>query len=236
MAEDIAPILLSKVQKAFAQGLKSRGISDMKAIKALAAENQVKIHDYAVKVGDSLAEAYGKVITADALPDGTFYYNIANKVMRPTITEAHELVSDVADACQTAQNQKIGIGLKPIRPPIEEDRLSGLIDAVSSGFFDDTVTYLDEPIKNIVDHFADHHLEKNAEFLDNSGVSTIVIRTADSGCCKWCAEKAGTYESYWDARDNEAFSRHEGCRCSLEISSSRGRGAMRAAGHAFVRS
>lgn len=236
MAEDIAPVLLSKVQKAFAEGLKSRGISDMKAVKALAAQNKVKIHDYAVKVGDSLAEAYGKVITADALPDGTFYYNIANKVMRPTLAEAHELVSDVADACQTAQNKKIGIGLKPIRPPIEEDRVAGLIDAVTSGFFEDAVVYLDQPVKNIVDHFADRHLEKNAEFLENSGVSTIVIRTAEATCCDWCSDRAGTYENYWEAQDNEAFARHEGCRCTVEISSSRGRGKMRYSGNAFVRS
>ena len=235
MAEDIAPALLSKVQKAFAQGLKSRGIGDTKAVKALAAQSKVKLHDYAVKVGDSLAEAYAKVITADALPDGTLYYNIAEKVIRPTITEAHGLVSDVADACQTAQNKKIGIGLKPIRPPIEEDRLAGLIDAMTSGYFDDAVIYLDEPVKNIVDHFADHHLEKNAEFLENSGVETLVIRTAEANCCEWCSEKAGTYESYADARDNEAFGRHEGCRCDLEIQSSRGRGKMRAVGHAFLR-
>lgn len=235
MAEDIAPKLLSSVERAFKSGLKSRGVGDVKKVKALAAENKLKLHDYSQKVGDSLAEAYAKVLTPDALPDGTMYYNIANKVMRPTITEAHGLVSDVADAGQAARNKQIGIGLKPIRPPIEEDRLAGLIDAVSSGFFDDAVIYLDEPVKNIVDHFADRHLEKNAEFLTNSGVSTIVIRTAEATCCDWCSDRAGAYENYYEAQDNEAFARHEGCRCTLEISSKRGTGKMRAAGHAFVR-
>lgn len=235
MAEDIAPKLLSNVQKAFKSGLKSRGVDDVKKAKALAAESKLRLHDYSKKVGDALAEAYGKVLTADALPDGTMYYNIAEKVMRPTITEAYEMVSDVADAGQAARNRQIGIGLKPIRPPIEEERLSGLIDVVTSGWIDDFETYLDEPIKNIVDHFADHHLEKNAEFLSNSGVSTIVIRTAEATCCDWCSDRAGTYENYWEAQDNEAFARHEGCRCTLEISSRRGTGKMRAVGHAFVR-
>ena len=235
MAEDIAPKLLSNVQKAFKSGLKSRGVDDVKKAKALAAENKLRLHDYSKKVGDALAEAYGKVLTADALPDGTMYYNIANKVMRPTITEAYEMVSDVADAGQAARNRQIGIGLKPIRPPIEEERLSGLIDVITSGWLEDFETYLDEPVKNIVDHFADHHLEKNAEFLSNSGVSTIVIRTAEATCCDWCSDRAGTYENYWEAQDNEAFARHEGCRCTLEISSRRGTGKMRAVGHAFVR-
>lgn len=235
MAEDIAPKLLSSVEKAFRSGLKSRGIGDIKKAKALAAENKLKLHDYSQKVGDSLAEAYAKVLTPDALPDGTMYYNIAEKVMRPTITEAHGLVSDVADAGQAARNKKIGIGLKPIRPPIEEDRLSGIIDAVTSGALEETATYLNEPVKNIVDHFADRHLEKNAEFLTNSGVSTTVTRTAEATCCDWCTEREGTYANYLEAKENEAFARHEGCRCSLEISSSRGSGKMRTSGHAFVR-
>lgn len=235
MAEDIAPKLLSSVEKAFKSGLKSKGISDVKAVKALAAENKLKLHDYSQKVGDALANAYAEVLTPDAMPDGTLYYNIANKVMRPTITEAHGLVSDVADAGQAARNKKIGIGLKPIRPPIEEDRLAGIIDAVTSGVLEDTATYLNEPVKNIVDHFADRHLEKNAEFLTKSGVPTQIIRTANNGCCKWCTEKSGTYENYEQAESNEAFSRHEGCRCTLEIVSSRGSGFMNTSGHAFVR-
>lgn len=235
MAEDIAPALLSKVQKAFKLGLEKRGIGDVKAVKELASQKKVRIHDYAVKVGDALSEAYGKVITVDVLPDGTFYYNIAEKVVKPTIGEAYDLVSEVADQCQLAQNQAIGLGLKPIRPPIETERLDGLIDAMTSGWFEDAQEYMNEPVKNIVNHFADRHLEKNAEFLTNSGVSTLIIRTAETGCCKWCSQRAGTYEDYEEAQFNEAFARHEGCRCTLEISSSRGRGKMRAIGHAFVR-
>ena len=221
MAEDIAPALLSKVQKAFNQGLKSRGIGDIKAVKKLASEKKVRIHDYATKVGDALSEAYGKAITVDVLPDGTLYYNIAEKVVKPTLEEAYTMVSDVADEVQIAQNRAIGLGLKPIRPPIEVERLAGLIDAMTSGWFEDAEVYLDEPVKNLVNHFADHHLESNASFLSNSGVTTLVIRTAEAGCCEWCAARAGTYEDYEEAQFNEAFSRHEGCRCSLEISSSR---------------
>lgn len=235
MAEDIAPKLLSSVERAFKNGLTRRGVGDSKKVKALAADGKLKLHDYSKKVGDALADAYAKVLTPDVMPDGTLYYNIGNKVIRPTITEAHGLVSDVADVSQTARNKKIGIGLKPIRPPIEEDRLAGIIDAVTSGLLEDTATYLNEPVKNIVDHFADRHLEKNAEFLTNSGVSTQVIRTAESTCCDWCSDRAGTYANYLEAKENEAFARHEGCRCSLEISSSRGSGKMRTSGHAFVR-
>ena len=141
----------------------------------------------------------------------------------------------MGDEIQTVANKKAGIGLKSIRPPIEENRVKGLIDAVTSGEFSGTAHYLDYPVQCLVDHFADNHMAKNAEFLDESGIYTYVIRTAEANCCDWCSERAGTYESYRDAQDNEAFARHDGCRCTLEIRSGKTRGFMRTNGHAFVR-
>ena len=235
MAEDIAPKLLSSVQRAFKSGLKSRGVGNVKEVKELAKKGNFSLHNYSRKVGDSLSDAYLKTIIAESLPEETFYYNIANKVIRPTMSEAYDLVSDVADAGQLAKNQSIGIGLKPIRPPIEEERLAGLIDVLTRGDFDQTRIYLNEAVKNLVDHFADHHVQKNAEFLENTGVSVTVTRTAEAMCCQWCSDRAGVYNGYEEAQKNEVFARHEGCRCDIELSSSRGSGKMRAVGHAFVR-
>lgn len=145
------------------------------------------------------------------------------------------MVSDVADEIQTVNNKKIGVGLKPIRPPIQMDRVDGLIDLLTDGFFEDNAHFLNEPIRNLVDHFGDYHVEKNAEFMDGAGVGIVVIRTAESTCCDWCGDRAGVYDGYDDARDNEAFSRHEGCRCDLEIRGGGTSGKMRAVGNAFLR-
>lgn len=234
MAEDIAPALLKEVERRFRQNLKKKGVDLKKDIQRARDGTLKDLHSFSNKVGDALAEAFGS-ITAEELPDGTMFFNIADRVMRPPIKEAYTMVSDVGDEIQTVANKKAGIGLKSIRPPIEENRVKGLIDAVTSGEFSGTAHYLDYPVQCLVDHFADNHMAKNAEFLDESGIYTYVIRTAEANCCDWCSERAGTYESYRDAQDNEAFARHDGCRCTLEIRSGKTRGFMRTNGHAFVR-
>lgn len=236
MAEDIAPALLEEIEKAFGRNLKKRGINLGDFLQRVRDGTFTDLHEFSNGVGDALAEAFG-IVVAEELPEGTMFFNIADRVMRPPVTEAYEMVSDVADELQNIRNANAGIGLKAIRPPLEEDRLKGLIDAVTSGLFKNTAHYLDYPVQCLVDHFADHHMEKNAEFLDNSGLYTEVIRTAESHCCKWCSEREGTYKSYAAAKDNNAFARHDGCRCKVEIRSGKTHGFMRqTSGNAFVRS
>ena len=235
MAEDIAPALLKDVERRFRQNLTKKGVNLKKDIQRARDGTLTNVHSFSNKVGDALADAFGS-ITAEDLPEGTMFYNIADRVMRPPIKEAYTMVSDVADEVQNHANKKAGIGLKSIRPPIEEDRVKGLIDAVTSAEFQKTEHFLDYPVQCLVDHFADHHMEKNAEFLDNSGVYTEVIRTAEATCCAWCSERAGTYDGYGEAQENEVFARHDGCRCTVEIRSGKTRGYMKKiSGHAFVR-
>lgn len=235
MAEDISPALLDRIEKAFHRNLKDAGVSQKAMIEKARDGTLRSVQQYSSKVGKALSRAFVAEITPDALPDGTFYYNIAQKVMIPPITEAHALVSDVADEMQAYQNAKIGIGLKPIRPPIQMERVEGLIDILTDGFFEDNADYLNEPIRNLVEHFGDRHVEMNAQFLDNTGVGVVLIRTAESTACDWCHERAGVYDSYEEAQFNEVFSRHEGCRCELEIRGKGTSGKMKAAGRAFVR-
>lgn len=236
MAEDIAPIILDKIEKTFHSNLKKAGVIQKEVLEKARSGTMRSINQYSHKVGKALADAFRSEITSDILPDGTFYYNIAQKTMVPPLKEAHKMVSDVADEIQAVNNEKMGIGLKPIRPPIEMDRVDGLIDVLTSGLsFEDEADYLNEPVKNLVDHFADHHMEMNAEFMDNTGLAVIVIRTAESTCCEWCGDRAGVYDGYDEAKDNEAFARHEGCKCELEIRGGGTSGKMKYAGHAFVR-
>ena len=235
MAEDIAPALLDKVQKEFKRNLKAAGINQKEMIKRARDGTLKSINQYSSKVGKALSQSFFDVLTPDVMPDGTFYYNIAVKTMVPPIKDAHKMVSDVADEIQAVNTAKMGLGIKPVRPPIQMDRVDGLINMITNGFFADNVEYFIEPIKNLVNHFGDHHVEKNAEFMENSGVGIVVIRRAEATACDWCKEREGMYDGYREAEYNEAFSRHEGCQCELEIRGGGTSGKMRAAGHAFVR-
>jgi len=236
MAEDIAPALLEKVQREFHKNLEKAGATKKELLEKAKGGYLGSITQQSGKVGKALSRAYLSVLSPEILPDGIMYYNIAEKVMVPTIKEAYDIVSDVADTWQLEINKKMGIGIKPIRPPIEEDRLDGLLNAVSNGIFADNMHYLNEPIRNLVEHFSDNHTRENCRFLDSSGVKVYVTRVAEATACEWCQERAGVYDNYRDAQDNEVFARHEGCRCEVSISNGTKGGFMRAAGHAFVRS
>ncbi len=235
MAEDIAPALLDKVQKAFKRNLKAAGVNKADMLKRARDGTIKSITPCSEKIGKALSKSFVEVLTPEAMPDGTFYYNIAQKTMIPPIKEAHKMVSDVADEIQAANNARMGLGIKPVRPPIQMERVDGIIDLLTDGFFADNVDYFVEPIKNLVNHFGDYHVEKNAEFFDNSGVGVVVIRRAESTACEWCHDRAGMYDGYYEAQVNEAFARHEGCKCELEIRGKGTSGKMQARGHAFVR-
>lgn len=235
MAEDIAPALLDKVQKNFHSRLEKAGATRQAMLKRARDGTLTSVNQYTNKVGKALSRAYMDILLPDVLPDGILYYNIAEKVVVPTVKEAHTMVSDVADEIQTVKNKNAGINLKPKRPPIEEDRLDGIIEMLVNGNFVDNYHHLNEPIRNLVDHFGDNHTEKNAEFLSNTGVEITITRSAGGKACEWCQDREGVYHSYNEALENEAFARHEGCRCDVTISNGSSSGKMRASGHGFVR-
>lgn len=235
MAEDISPALLDRVQKNFHNRIEKAGATKKANVKRARDGTLKSINVYTNKVGKALSNAFIDEITVEALPDGILYYNIAQKVIVPPIKEAWVMVSDVADEIQAVTNSTAGIGIKPIRPPIQQERLDGLLELIVSGDFAENIHHLIEPVRNIVDHFGDYHTEKNTEFLSNSGVDIYVTRLAESTACAWCREREGTYRGYRDAHDNQVFERHEGCRCAVSISNGERSGKMRASGHGFAR-
>ncbi len=235
MAEDIAPALLDAVEKNFHERLEKSGATKSAMLKRIRDGTTQSINNYTDKVGKALSRAFVDEITPEVLPDGVFYYNIAQKVVIPPLNEAHDMVNEVASEMQTIKNTKAGINLKPIRPPIEEDRVKGIIELLVNGEFADNIHYFIEPIRNIVDHFGDYHSQKNAEFLSNTGIEITITRSTGGKACDWCEERAGVYHDYKEALENEAFARHEGCRCDVSISNGSSSGKMRASGHGFVR-
>lgn len=95
--KDIAPELLERIRADFRALL-----GDAKP----AADTYAAAADYAELVGSALAEAFRRNLTADALPDGRLYWNIADRVVRPLLEEEHLLVADASAAVQQALNQQ----------------------------------------------------------------------------------------------------------------------------------
>lgn len=89
-------------------------------------------HAYAVEVGEILSKVLNVHITAETLPDGKMYFNIADRVLNETLKNNYSLVSDYTEGVQTRLNQQAGLKLRAQRPDFDQDRVKGFVNKLSS--------------------------------------------------------------------------------------------------------
>lgn len=208
---DIGADLCAKVQRTFFELLDKRGVNEK------VAETYLDAHAYAIEVGKILAEAFKRHISADVLPDGRMYYNIARTILEKTLGTNHKLITAVTDDVQRALNLRLGVGIKPLTPDFNQSRLDGLVERLSGAEnYDEVAWVLDEPVINFSQSIVDDAVRMNADFHYKAGLRPTITRTSVSGCCAWCDRLAGTYD-YKDVKDtgNDVFRRHERCRCTV---------------------
>ena len=210
--DDVAPELLEQIRKTFRELL---GEPETPADYAGAAQ-------YADRVGEALAEALGRCLSGDSLPDGRMYWNIADRVVRPMLEEDHALVTAAAAEAQRALNEAAGLGLKAQAAPLDESRVEGILNKLAAAErFDDAAWVLDEPVRTFSRSVVDDTLRANVEFQGKAGLRPKIVRRAEAKCCAWCSRLAGTY-SYPDV-PRDVYRRHERCRCSVEYDPGSGR-------------
>lgn len=222
---DIVPELLAAIQASFADKVAAdRELKKIKKkIEAEAAE-MTDGHAYAERLGEILSDVLLDEITPEALPDGTLYYNIADRAIRPMIEQNHDMINLTAADIQRIIDAAQNIGLAPVQPEIDKGRVDGLIDKMSGA--EDYRKWLGEPIVNIAEHSFDEYVRKNADFRHKAGFEPKIVRTLGTSevrrskkriyqiPCAWCRNLAGIY-NYYDVYNtgNDVFRRHEGCRC-----------------------
>lgn len=216
--DDIAPALIDEVNKAF----KSEYKNSAKIKRLLEKINSpLATYDdanaYAQEVGDILKRCFEKYISSEALPDGKMYYNIAERLLRDTLGNNYELVADATDKVQKALNTAANIGLKPVRPEFDEDRLMNLVDRISNEeWYDDIRRMIEEALVNYTQCVVDDSIRANAERQYNAGLRPKIIRKAEARACAWCRALAGEYD-YGEliaSGNTEVFRRHDACRCT----------------------
>ncbi|HEM3250289.1 TPA: hypothetical protein ACHU7K_001469, partial [Streptococcus suis] len=133
MNDDILPSLLKEVQDKFEVAY---GKSDIISSAFVKLKNKkatyATANDFALEVGDILAEALSLSVTGDKLPDGKMYYNIANRLLADTLGRNFELVSGYAGQVQKNLNKSAEIGLQVQVPEINQDRIDGLVNRLAS--------------------------------------------------------------------------------------------------------
>ena len=173
-------------------------------------------HAYAVEVGEILSKVLNVHITAETLPDGKMYFNIADRVLNETLKNNYSLVSDYTEDVQTRLNQQAGLKLRAQRPDFDQDRVKGFVNKLSSADdFTDVQWVLGDPMVNFTQSVVDEAIKKNAKFHSDAGMKAVIKRQVKGKACKWCRGLEGTYD-YPKGTPNEVFHRHENCRCVTE--------------------
>lgn len=221
--KDIAPELLEQIEADFDKLFESdRAIRSLREKLKKGVATYEDAQKFAIQVGNLLAKTFDKNLSSEILPDGRFYYNIAERILNTTLKKNHELISDYAASVQNIVNQSIGVGIKAQKAELNQDRIDGIIDIVSGKrVYDDIKYMMKEPIVNYSQAVVDSTLQKNVEFQGKSGLTPKVTRRTTGKACKSCAELAGSYE-YPDVPKN-VYQRHQNCRCIVEYDPGNGR-------------
>lgn len=134
-------------------------------------------HTYAVEVGEILSKVLNVHITAETLPDGKMYFNIADRVLNETLKNNYSLVSDYTEGVQTGLNQQAGLKLRAQRPDFDQDRVKGFINKLSSADdFTDVQWVLGDPMVNFTQSVVDEAIKKNAKFHSDAGMKSVIKR------------------------------------------------------------
>ena len=144
------------------------------------------------------------------------YYNIADRVLNPTLSNNHVIVARTSAEIQEALNQSVGLGLKGIEPPVNQLRVDSIINrVVAEEVFEDVAWILQEPIVNFTQSVVDDTIQANVDFQGESGLSPRIIRvTHGTDPCDWCRSMAGIYK-YPDVPE-DVYKRHDRCRCTVD--------------------
>lgn len=216
MNDDVLPELLEEIQTNFEQKFGKSEVV-VKALKTLEAKKATyaNANDFAIEVGEILSKVLTTYVTADKLPDGKMYYNIAKRLLEPVLQRNHELVADYSTEVQTILNEKAKISIAAQPVELNQDRINGFIERFSrEDKFDDVKWLLGDPIVNFTQSIVDDSIKKNAEFHAKAGLQPKIVRKTAGRCCKWCQSLAGSY-NYPDV-PKDVYRRHQNCRCTVD--------------------
>lgn len=148
---------------------------------------------YSRCVGNALANAIIENVTQDKLPIGQMYYNIADKILRPTLKNNYELINAAAASVQEKLDKNANLRIKAQKAEFPSERVNSIVNAASEkGAAWETVQRrMTSPVENITESFYNDYIQTNAEFRSKAGLDVYIVRDDHSGCCEWCAKLAG---------------------------------------------
>lgn len=217
MAEDIVPALYERIENE----LRERNAGD-KTIRLIFREVEggtatlPRGHTYAERLGINLSDTLLNNLTADTLPGGRLWWNIADRTVRPLLMQNYEAVNALASQIQQGIDERENIGLATVRGVDPDARVRGIVEkATAEQELEMARKWLEEPIINCTESFFDDWNVANAEARYNAGMNPRIVRIAHPACCSWCAGLAGDYDYTELGRGTDVYKRHLFCRCTV---------------------
>lgn len=217
MEKDVAPGIIEKVNKDFESKIDSSAIHVLEEKAANGAATYEDAYKYAEKIGEARSKALQTHVTAEALPEGKIYYNIADRLMNDSLSTDHEMVAEYAAKAQQAINEKAGIKLKAQKAELEQDRIDSFTNGLcgsEGNLIEDVLWKLGEPVVTHARTVVDSTIKKNAEFQHKAGLKATITRKAAPRCCDWCTDLEGDYT--YPNVPREVFQRHDHCKCTVD--------------------
>lgn len=223
MDKDIVPGLLELIESEFDERTYNSEKIKNALIKLIDKKATYKdANEFAIEVGEILSEVFNKNITVETLPDGRMYYNIADRIINPTMSKNYELISGYAADVQTGLNNNAGLKIKGQKAELNQSRINGIIERISKeDDFNKIKWILNEPIINFSQSIIDDTIRTNAEFHSKVGLQPKIIRRSTGKCCDWCEKIVGVYD-YADAPE-DIYRRHRYCKCTVDYDPGDGR-------------
>lgn len=211
---DIVPELLEKIINDFEENVSL--IRAEETFEALLKSNNLEdAYEIAREIGGALSESFSKFITEDILPNGRMYYNIANRIIPPSLQKAYNEAEKFTEVIMSNILSKSKIGIKVQQGLLNQDRIRGIVDRLSEAENYQNVKFLTGKavVQNVTQSAVDDTIEANAEFHYKSGLRARVERKLGGKCCAWCQKLVGKY-TYPDVPE-DVYRRHENCRCTV---------------------
>lgn len=216
--EDVTPGLLKAINKQFDESTKSSRII-RSAFKKLqnGTATYIDANNLSIEIGNILADALKNSITPSALPDQKMYFNIVNRILNETLKKNFDIVSGFSTDVQGLLNKQAKLGIKTQKPILNQDRIDGFINRISSeDKFEEVEWMLQDPVVNFSQSIVDDTIEVNAKFHSQLGLHPKLTRSLAGRACAWCKNLAGTYD--YENTPKNIYMRHESCRCSVDYS------------------
>ena len=216
MENDVLPDILKEVQERFERDFgKSEIVRNAFAMLEAKKATYKTANEFAIEIGEILSKALRASLSADKLPDGKMYYNIAQRLLTDVLGRNHEIVSGYASDVQKNLNQEAKIGMEIQVPELNRDRIAGIVNRFSyEENFEDVSWLLGEPIVNFTQSIIDDSIRENAELHHKAGLQPEIVRKSYFHCCEWCQEVQGSYK--YPRVPKDVYRRHQHCRCTVD--------------------